>query len=74
MAGGGSSELRALAEWIRQLDARVTACEKDLVRLARRAAELAPTVEDVPASRARAEAQAMTIVGGAGKSKKAGRP
>ncbi len=35
MAGGGSSELRAVLDEVRALNARLTACEKDLVRLSR---------------------------------------
>ena len=32
--GKGTSEVQAVLEGIRQLDARLTACEKDLIRLA----------------------------------------
>ncbi len=65
MAGGGSSELRAALVQIRQLDARLCACEKELVRLARKVSELvSANPEDVTAEArvaARAADQALSV-------------
>ena len=60
--GKGTSELQAVLEGIRQLDARLTACEKDLIRLSQ-VVEMAELRSEAP----------LAVVPVIGKARKAGR-